>query len=878
MRLLGLVLCIGLYVTANIARAMPAGFNGIWLPTDRNFFVPAANQNVPGGVQHGPANRPPYQPSFDANYKATVAAARLGQVSTDPTARCLPAGMPRTMSTPFPFEISVERNRVLILFESGGTRWIWTDGRKHPDADDLDPTFMGDSVGHWEGETLVVETVGLRGDTVFDATGAPHSAQMRVKERIRLVSKDLLEDQMSIEDPVAFTHPWAVVHRYDRKAGWKIKEFVCEENNRGMEPGSTLAVHPVATKAPESTGGGTGLPLKKVMLSTGGVGMLGADRSYYYYVPAKIDRHGFNPVVFALRDNNESVEEFAKQSGWLKVAEDTGVVVVFPDPGAKGWSPYSGDEDLYLKSVYDHIVAHLTADDSAPQPRGQGERPAPGANAAHGAAPGLAGDEPAGAIRRPPNNRVNTWQPWQYMVGEGAGAIVAQEFTMSHPGLMAAIATLNAKAYPAAYDRSHSLAQGYFENQRGGKTATPSWRPQNKDVPVSAWMFTTGTPTPEQVKVANYWKRDNAVGKTAAHRTVGGLEIEVYTAASNPAQQVRTTTVAAARFDVTTTQAIWNDFFSRIARWTDSPNGTLGTMLPRSEVDKQFELKEAQVGSLTYQYYLKAPSNYRRGDSLPLVISLHGGTYPAWMYLSQIRMHEVGEREHFITVYLSGHNHTWNFIDPGSPDMQAIQNVIDAVVAQYGADRSRVYLQGFSFGSGLAHIEGLLRPQLFAAISPNSGIGDFSPPVLAAIDANKAQHDLQMPTIIFYGSVDAGGSTDGKIPAQGVLRTAIDFLKKYNHIDSPDRTERFESRNTEPYDVLLPSAAHSVIGRSSRYPQGRFNRYDYVGAAPQRLPVFSFVWVTDMPHGSDPAQAQMVWDYFKHWKRNPDGSLQYLAH
>jgi poly(3-hydroxybutyrate) depolymerase len=605
-----------------------------------------------------------------------------------------------------------------------------------------------------------------------------------------------------------------------------------------------------------------------------GAGMLGADRAYYYFISSKIDRHGFNPVVFALRDNNESAEEFARRSGWLRIAEDNGLVVVFPEPAGKGWSAYSGDEDAYLKSVYDHVSVHLTFDGASPPVRPQPDQSTPNAAAP---APGIAGDEPAGVGPRPATTRVNTWQPWQYIVGEGAGAIVAQEFTIAHPGLIAAIATLNGKAYPAAYARSESPAQGYFEDQRGGKTVTPDWRPLRKDVPVSAWLFTAGAPNADQVKLADYWKRDDALGQAGADRVTGPLRTTVYSAPANPAQQVRLTTVATPRFDLATTQAVWDDFFSKIARWTDSPNGTLGSMMTRAEVDRQFQLKETKVGNLTYKYYLKTPSSLRPGEHLPLVISLHGGLFPAWMYLSQIRMHEIGEREGFITVYLNAQDNLWNFTAPDGPDMRAIENVIDEVSAQYGADRSRVYLQGFSFGSGLTYVDGLLHPQLFAAISPDSGIGDLTEPVLAAIRSTKAQHDIHMPTMVVYGSVDAGGSTDGKIPAQGVLRTAINFLKDYNGISIPDKVERFDSRNTDPYDILLPSGAHSVIGRDARYPDGRFNRYDYASSDPQRLPLFSFVWVTDMPHGNDPTEAQMVWDYFKHWKRNPDGSLQYLA-
>jgi hypothetical protein len=109
-------------------------------------------------------------------------------------------------------------------------RQIFTDGRKHePDAD---LSYGGDSIGHWRGQTLVVETVGLRDDTIFDRTGAPHSDQLKVVEEIRLRDANTLEDKMTMIDPVAFTKPWTVTRTYRRHTDWRIREFVCEENNR----------------------------------------------------------------------------------------------------------------------------------------------------------------------------------------------------------------------------------------------------------------------------------------------------------------------------------------------------------------------------------------------------------------------------------------------------------------------------------------------------------------------------------------------------------------------------------------------------------------------------------------------------------------------
>src|SRR5258707_9326575 len=110
---------------------------------------------------------------------------------------------------------------------------------------------------------------------------------------------------------------------------------------------------------------------------------------------------------------------------------------------------------------------------------------------------------------------------------------------------------------------------------------------------------------------------------------------------------------------------------------------------------------------------------------MPLVISLHGGGYPAWMFLNQIKWQDVGEKEGFITVYLNAPGNRWTFSSPETDSIKAITQLIDQVAAAYSVDRTRVYLQGFSVGSGTTFVTGITHPQLFAAVSPNSGIGDF---------------------------------------------------------------------------------------------------------------------------------------------------------
>jgi hypothetical protein len=148
---------------------------------------------------------------------------------------CLAPGMPGMMGVPqYPIEFLFTPGRVTVHFEAWMQwRTIWTDGRKHPDYRDLDPTFYGNSIGHWEGGTLVVDTIGFKTITEI-AMGMKHSDQMHIIERIHLKKGDpnTLLDQMTVEDPLALVKPWHVTYMYHRSRTEQLLEFECEENNR----------------------------------------------------------------------------------------------------------------------------------------------------------------------------------------------------------------------------------------------------------------------------------------------------------------------------------------------------------------------------------------------------------------------------------------------------------------------------------------------------------------------------------------------------------------------------------------------------------------------------------------------------------------------
>ncbi len=168
-----------------------------------------------------PAKADPPAP-YKANFQAKDTAA-------DPFKTCgLPAGAPRMLSLPGVHEWIVRPGEVWHAVEDGNTvQRICTDGRGHPQGDDLFATYTGDNIGHWEGDALVIDTVGLRPDTWLDGVGRRHSDQTHVVTRLRRVGAELVA-QVRIEDPVAFSRPWVLTRRYRRlPAGSHVHDWAC---------------------------------------------------------------------------------------------------------------------------------------------------------------------------------------------------------------------------------------------------------------------------------------------------------------------------------------------------------------------------------------------------------------------------------------------------------------------------------------------------------------------------------------------------------------------------------------------------------------------------------------------------------------------------
>jgi hypothetical protein len=223
---------LGNPTTANATRQ--PNISGIWKVSPYVFATRPQSERALKSSDGTPA---PLQPWAAEVYKKRMDESDAGHPFAASVAYCLPGGMPAMMlGAPYPIQFIQSPNQVTTLHEENHLfRIIYLNGT-HPD--DLESTFMGHSTGKWQGDTLVVDTVGLNDRTTMDFNGMPHSDQLHVTERIRRVDQNTLENVMTFEDPKTFTRSWQTRRTYALLPPEEhILEYVCENQRNTPESG-----------------------------------------------------------------------------------------------------------------------------------------------------------------------------------------------------------------------------------------------------------------------------------------------------------------------------------------------------------------------------------------------------------------------------------------------------------------------------------------------------------------------------------------------------------------------------------------------------------------------------------------------------------------
>ena len=196
-----------------------------------------------GPVTPWAVKQPQPRPQYQEWAQAKVQESYKMRGIDEPMVRCLPPGTPRTsLMGLFPMQIVQTPQTVILLYEVFGLFRVIPINAPHPD--DLEPTFMGDSVGHWEGDTLVVDVTGFNDQTWLSGTGTFHSEKLHVVEKYTRVDKNTIVYESIVDDPTVLTQPWIRYGTIMLRTGTRLREYVCSENNQDRQQYEEMLKNP----------------------------------------------------------------------------------------------------------------------------------------------------------------------------------------------------------------------------------------------------------------------------------------------------------------------------------------------------------------------------------------------------------------------------------------------------------------------------------------------------------------------------------------------------------------------------------------------------------------------------------------------------------
>jgi hypothetical protein len=199
-------------------------FSGVW---DHPYVPDMSKSSKDGRQKSGPL---PFTAKGEAVFKAYDAA------EGDYTGTCMPFGLVRSINSPHPLQIIQSPGTMALLFEQN--TWFHafpTDGRPMPK--DPDPTWFGTTIGHWEGDKLVTESVSFNGFTMLDTLGHPHSQYMKVGQTFEYANPNQIAYTITIDDPKAYSKPFTNDRIFNYRPDWQLMEYSCEENNKDIFEG-----------------------------------------------------------------------------------------------------------------------------------------------------------------------------------------------------------------------------------------------------------------------------------------------------------------------------------------------------------------------------------------------------------------------------------------------------------------------------------------------------------------------------------------------------------------------------------------------------------------------------------------------------------------
>lgn len=527
----------------------------------------------------------------------------------------------------------------------------------------------------------------------------------------------------------------------------------------------------------------------------------------YYYISTKACYDPAKTIYVCPPEKDagtyEDAERFAVSSGWQQIAEEDSAVLVIPI-AKEGWKKES---PTLLSEIFGETKGKFASQN--------------------------------GKSLWGRNGFLWCWETLVFLVGYGEGAVFAGNAVVATPGQFTAAALVN--GVPDDY-AAGKLPSGHFMVPK----VSGDYDLKNEDIPSCLWLLLQNEEDGEEAVA--YFSKTNRITQPSLTAAFGGISTRLFANQDEPIRQVR---LSAGRFDPEPglSKTIFHRLFERVIRWKCGPDGKLTPFSSKEDfyASGKFARGSVQAGGHDYDYLIHTPAGMQPKDvaGLPLVFSVHGRGEPAWMFAEKNGWDKLcDETREFVLVVPDSPENIW-FLDR---DGKAFGAMIEAVAEQYGIDRSRVYLTGFSNGGCITREVGTAFPSLFAGLSP------WNAPALPndQVDVIQAQFESggwEMPYFFFAGDNDALALAETDKLFSRMLRV--------NHCapqDKPDLVYTGEDRYTE----------------ERGYREGeRMTTQVYLDR--EGVPKVALTVMKNMPHGAIHDESRAAWEFLRRFCR-PLGS------
>lgn len=558
---------------------------------------------------------------------------------------------------------------------------------------------------------------------------------------------------------------------------------------------------------------------------------------FYMYVST---RACYDPAktIFVFAPGEEAgelalAERFAVRSGWQALAEYDGAVLILPLAPA-GWKT----EPVSLPGrIYDRI-------------RG-----------------GVESRNGKSLFGR--GGKIWCWETMIYLAGYRDGAVFAGNCLVAEPGRFAAAALIGGA--PEDYSAGKKLSGHWMVPD-----VSDDYAVRNDRIPCSLWLI--GAQKEETGRALDYFGASGGLGWEPKQVSMGMFPAVCYENEANPAQRLMVSD-AAEISGMSLAHAILDAYFDRTVRWKTGPDGTLALHLGRADFyqSARFIHRSVTVGCLEYAYSVHFPEGCSAEEvrGLPLLFSVHGRGEPAWLFAEKNGWDVLAdETRAFVLVCPDSPGNIWQMERDGT----AFEAMITQICGDYGLDRTRVYLTGFSNGGAITREVGTARPELFTAIAP------FNAPVNApglvaeeVVTPGFLSSGYELPYWVCVGDRDpaAGTDVDGQLEVMLAANRWMGCSEEGDAVRSETRSEEVPVLTTRfPPDEIRTGENYYTASRG--YLQGdRFRTFVYRGLDGQ--PRVAFTVMKNMPHGAIREQSRAAWEFLRHFRR-PEGSrrVEYL--